>query len=823
MFRATFTILFFVTTLVTNCQGNRIPLNTNELHKKQREKQHVDTYLHTKLLFDAVHKNKGGFEHVDIKDKISDGANETYEKLSTEALHKTTTTVTFLPDVHYFSLDDASIAKNVELIDLQYIVDCNAHTVNVGDYYIGTSESKHKNIMSQANNGAMVGFIFSRQVIATLPLGKNCVRAFTDVVHPIQIMDTKIVSKVEFPYNRIYVPANRGRRSLVENSRFVKPDEPLLLCTNEKVTSKMALVHKVGSGSKKISGIPLDYDYALDVDGNECIDASVTVPGSFNYNHASGTNAIEKTIDFGHGLICTNCYSFLGASILAVFNIFGGKMSTFAFEAKDAGGAGFNIGLTLTNPSFSGSKYINLAGPGKSSSIPITMGLALDIKFGGAWATVKGSGSAIGKASVSSGYTLYEEDYIMYAKSQWSAKHTLTNSNQIRPIYSISGFKLSGVSFTGLVSVSAKIDYSLGGTIPVADVGASIDFSSVLTATAQYVKERSGSASYYLELDYTADSGRRLGSMSNENAHTGCPGHTIHFHIKYQGLNPHENHDLYFNLHQGETNQQYPIMTHKFRSSESGSGYVDTAWTVPYDSKFMSNGRSVKFSVHSNARTNRYFTQNAAKLSMACAKPVFNLPSVITTEKPVQIKWNKDAMRHFEHIKGTDGMGTDVISPKVNLIIVILEGNGSSSALQFADNIANTGSYNGVIPDWLRKVGRRFFMAIHDSREYTKMAWDNSTFFLIQPILRQRASSPSQTISLDPIYIEPIWQNLTTIKNNGNGRSLLGPTVCQGASLSLMLQVEFGFNGFTVLGHKFAMGSINSRPYVIIPQTNFCI
>jgi len=60
-------------------------------------------------------------------------------------------------------------------------------------------------------------------------------------------------------------------------------------------------------------------------------------------------------------------------------------MTTFAFQAKDAGGAGFNIGLTLSNPSFSGSKYITLAGAGKSSSIPITMGLSLDINFGGAW------------------------------------------------------------------------------------------------------------------------------------------------------------------------------------------------------------------------------------------------------------------------------------------------------------------------------------------------------------------------------------------------------------------------------------------------------
>jgi len=416
----------------------------------------------------------------------------------------------------------------------------------------------------------------------------------------------------------------------------------------------------------------------------------------------------------------------------------------------------------------------------------------------------------------------------MYANSRWSAKHTLTNLNQLRPIYSVSGFKLSDMSLSGLVSISAKIDYSLGGSIPVVDVGASIEFSTVLTATAQYVKEREGATPYSLELSF----GNMRRQLSAAPLH--CPGKTIKFHIKYNGLNPNKNHDLYFNLHHGETKQKYPIMVHKFKSSRTGSGNVDATWTIPYDSKFMSDGPAVSFSVHSSARLNRYFTKTPVKLTRTCAKPIFTIPSELTTNRRVQIKWDRDAMRHFNHIPGTNGMGKDTVSRKVNLILVILDKNGSSSAVQFANNIENRGFHNGVIPDELRKIGRKFLMVIHDAKEYTKMAWDNHTFTLTKPRIHLRGQEP---ISLLPVYVPPpstdenhiLWGNETSILQlspitmQNQSRKLIGPTKCHSASLSLMLQIEIGFNGFTILGRSFALGSTTSRPYVIIPQTNYCI
>jgi hypothetical protein len=38
-----------------------------------------------------------------------------------------------------------------------------------------------------------------------------------------------------------------------------------------------------------------------------------------------------------------------------------------------------------------------------------------------------------------------------------------------------------------------------------------------------------------------------------------------------------------------------------------------------------------------------------------------------------------------------------------------------------------------------------------------------------------------------------------------------------------MVQIEFGFDGFTVLGRQVDLGAVSSNPFAIIPQTNFCI
>jgi len=68
-------------------------------------------------------------------------------------------------DNNYFSLDDPKISMNIHSIDSDTIMDCNNHTVNLGDFYIGTSKSTYKDLRYNANSRTKDGFIFSRKVI----------------------------------------------------------------------------------------------------------------------------------------------------------------------------------------------------------------------------------------------------------------------------------------------------------------------------------------------------------------------------------------------------------------------------------------------------------------------------------------------------------------------------------------------------------------------------------------------------------------------------------------------------------------------------------
>jgi hypothetical protein len=828
-------------------------LDLDKLHKLQKDNMEHDSFFHTQVFFDAIHSGKRTVKINSIKETIDTDATKSYDALSKQALHKTTTTIDLLPNKHYFSLDTPRILKNIQSIGEDYIVHCNSNDVRVGDYYIGTSNSEHTDVKTHSNNGVKQGFTFSREVTSindsNIINGSRCRRMETALVHPLQIMNTRIESKITFPYNRVIVP-----RKLPERDAFTQPDSPLLLCDDEDVTSRLGSIHKADSKSTTLRGIPVDFGYALDVNGNECVDIAATVPGSINFNHGSGLNAIRKNIALAGGVTCTNCYAFVGAGVLAVFNIFGGNMATFAFEAKDEGGMGYNLDLLISNPSFSASKYIKLAGDGAVSSIPIAYGLALDINFGGAWATIKGSGSAKGQATFSSGYTLNEEDYIMYAKSRWTSEHSLINSNRITPTYTNKGLSLSTASLTAIISLSTRIHFSLGGSIPVINVGASVEFSTVLTATSQFI--RSGKK-YSLSLSFDDASQRML--TARENVYS--PEDTIYFNVDYAGLNANEDHELYFNIHKyagfnASYGTGYPIKLYKFKSSKTGDGSLKVDWKVPHDSKFMQKYRDaphIHFSVHSSARLDRAHTSKNAKLvhkRSTTRNAVFKSPKkgdTIFVSDPITIQWDPNSLKYFDYYKGTDGLGVEKVPEAVDLLIVSVE---SKMAYELANDVANTGSYSTTIPESLLKKGKRFFLVIHDANEYSRMAWHNGNFelkkrpksvFRFRRVPDKKVSNSNSSEDLPPANVEPptiefdvpLWNNTLLFETRGSveqrgghiQRNLAGPKACppQGAALSVLLQMEFGFDGFNVMGRHFALGSTSSSPFIIIPQTNFCV
>jgi hypothetical protein len=157
-------IIAFLFTTFTSAiiSERRYPLDITVLHNTQKNNKHTDPYLHTTRFFDAIHSGKSGFTHNEIKDQIDKTINYTYESLSNQALYNTSTVTTFFNN-NYYSLDNPVVSENIESIDINYIIDCNINNnINVGDYYVGSSKSSHKDIKSYSNHGSTKGFIFSR-------------------------------------------------------------------------------------------------------------------------------------------------------------------------------------------------------------------------------------------------------------------------------------------------------------------------------------------------------------------------------------------------------------------------------------------------------------------------------------------------------------------------------------------------------------------------------------------------------------------------------------------------------------------------------------
>ena len=249
-----------------------------------------------------------------------------------------------------------------------------------------------------------------------------------------------------------------------------------------------------------------------------------------------------------------------------------------------------------------------------------------------------------------------------------------------------------------------------------------------------------------------------------------------------------------------------------------------------------SNKNGNYFSVHSSTHLKRYYSGKYhlsqkldRKTSDIIEYPVDGLN--VPVNEPINIRWDKKKMSFFRHLPGTDGLGSNKQSANISLVIIAYDNHGHGQPYKLANNILNNGQHKVILPSSMRNKGDRFKIGIHDSREYTKIGWHHGTFQLSPK--RQRYEANNNT-DIEPILFPspildtglPLWGNHSIIQKHiivRQARRLLGPSSCHISALSLMLQIELGFDGFTVLGHKVDLGSIVSNPFTIIPQTNFCI
>ena len=79
------------------------------------------------------------------------------------------------------------------------------------------------------------------------------------------------------------------------------------------------------------------------------------IPGSIGMNYDFATQkVINADITITNGIVCHNCYAFVGGQYQLNIQFLATSRSGkgFGFDARVFGGAGFNIDLQINNPSF---------------------------------------------------------------------------------------------------------------------------------------------------------------------------------------------------------------------------------------------------------------------------------------------------------------------------------------------------------------------------------------------------------------------------------------------------------------------------------------
>jgi len=254
-----------------------------------------------------------------------------------------------------------------------------------------------------------------------------------------------------------------------------------------------------------------------------------------------------------------------------------------SFEAKLDGGVGYNIQLSIDNPTISGSQTITLLGASTATtSFPLGFGLSLATNFGGLQAVLSGSGSATGSASMGAGananaYFGVEYDYLETPAAYGNGWKFPTDAefSYTAPFLSYTDFTPDSISIG--VELTGTQDFSLGyHWLGVDWLGA--DFTVSVTGDAEYAY--STSAAMMSEMSVSVGSPvpsntvsatvgghpnqptRRLSDTMSASVDLNLqdlpvasivqPGDVLPISVAYSGFNTGEKADMFFSLHRDD-------------------------------------------------------------------------------------------------------------------------------------------------------------------------------------------------------------------------------------------------------------------------------
>ena len=837
------------------------------LRVQQREKgiEEAMWTIHTKEIMGAISRGERRIPLVLKKEKIDLNLwnAEDPKPFFSQFLHTTSIEYNLKGEVdgvkRYMSLDDNHHASSIRSIDSNGMIHCAgaaSHHLEEGDVIIASehgvdvhssSSSSLGNFMRSPSIERNKGFRLLRRVTNVVhTLESEACKAYeTEEIHPLEIFSDFSVStegKNPFQISQYSTDDSTATAaSLTEKHRSLQASSSYITCTNPVFGGRPT----VGSRGQSQWTYALTSSYA-------CLDYTYNLGGSVNINYnVQSQSAARADITIGSGLSCKSCYAYFGAALSV--NIQYSSTYGYGFSGRLGGGAGYNVDLSINNPTISSAKTFQLlpADPNGGSVFQIFPGLVIWVCGQGLKATVSGTGSAQGTASMSRGASTNAQIGIQYVKSQgWGfpTSYTVTSRS---PAYSFSAFRVTsfGIRIDLVASFAVGLRAQVGVAVGTAGLNALFNFD--LTPYIGYgTSNLNGKTNFGVS---TLSRRRRSLRVTKEEVVAAenkfVVGDSVPISVSYSGFNPSEPITAFYALkrHDVATARTFssyvPIFNQEFIVSSTGEGVFETSYMIPWLEDLFLHESVAKWVVEvhfSNNIQKVNESPNPFTISSTGGEGVFTSGepsegSTIATGKSIKLTWNPMMLRYFDNQSPSIGLGTDTISKHVGISLIggTSENPAGGMGMPLALTVNSKGVASFVIPKNVTGIPRgttKFHLQIRDA-ERDGVGASSTSSFGISGVNFPHNSGSSQQMRV-PRRRPELEIPTTSVSSESNGRQLRdlacsGPYVFYGLTASAwFMQTDVTFTAFAGLVKTtlFSMAfNKNLGTVTLVPTVQVCV
>ena len=445
-----------------------------------------------------------------------------------------------------------------------------------------------------------------------------------------------------------------------------------------------------------------------------------------------------KSVLLQTGVHCVDCYAYLGSSLLVVVR-YGYDYNSFDFEIKSGGNVGFGATIEVQDPTITESRTVVILNPESDfTSVSLGQGLYIRRKFGGLTATLSGSGSAVGSASISTKQALNANATLNYLPSSITTSHS-TSGEFNSPVYT-SGSFASG-NFNVAVALRGTEDFSLtfSGLLTF-NYGSNV----VGTITASTVTKTVRTASVsILSKNKTVKPANNIQIQSDllSASTTYVPGDSIIIEFEYSGFNPSENIFLFYSIHKSE--RSHAIMQKEFMTSSTGSGTYVSEWLVPWDFNLVGDGldNTIISIKSSNMIQNIYKSPLFSTSLFTNDDGIFSSPhesAIVPLDQPYLLQWDNNLLSSFQLLHWGSDFGSEITAKEVTLLLIAEKFSADGSTILSVSShddltmgdIPNTGKCTVIFPKSLRDSGDRFHIVVKSADNSEIYGWSKGYFYL---------------------------------------------------------------------------------------------